>query len=100
MEIQTLLIVVAGLLVLAVVLLLVLVLRRPGGSTADAALQQQLESERNGRHSAERLLAGKEAALLQANERISALEAEQVGLREGLAESQRERTQLEANLEL
>lgn len=96
---QTLLILVAGLLVLAVVLLLVLVLRRPGGAADDAAIRQQLESERDARHSAERLLAGREAALSQASDRVAALEAEQGELRERLAQAQRERTQLEANLE-
>lgn len=98
MEIQTLLILVAGLLGLAIVLLLVLVLRRPGGA-ADHAMQQQVESERSERHAAERLLAGKEAALFQANDRVAALEAEQGELRERLAEAQRERAQVEANLE-
>ena len=120
MEIQTLLIVVAGLLVAAVALLLVLVLRRPGGAVDDAAararleaelesarariadgeaVQQQLESERIERHSAARLLTEKETALSQANDRIAALEAGQGELRERLGEAQRERAQLEANLE-
>lgn len=98
MDIQTLLILVAGLLVLAVVLLLVLVLRRPGGA-ADQAMRQQVESEREGRHAAERLLAGKEAELAQASDRVAALEAEQEALRARLAEAERGRAQIEANLE-
>lgn len=91
MDNQTLLILVAGLLLLAVVLLLVLVLRRPGRAADDAVLQQRLE--------AERLLASRETALAQANERVAALEAEQDTLRERLAEARRECTQLGANLE-
>src|SRR5690606_12706555 len=84
--------------VLAVVLLLVLVLRRPGGA-ADQAMRQQVESEREGRHAAERLLAGKEAELAQASDRVAALEAEQEALRARLAEAERGRAQIEANLE-
>ena len=51
------------------------------------------------RHAAERLVADKESALSQAAQRIGELEQAQAGLRDQLAEVQRDRAQAEANLQ-